>query len=170
MAWIDFLENGVYGAAGIFAEVQEACPKLVAKGRSSLEPKLGVARIIGKFAVQGAEKEIRKRTDLVVEELSDIIALLLGDGSSSPIPDSDVPLIHQAGNRSDDLMVSNLSVANISADDLPIAGYETLSAQQVIKRISSLGLEELDLLEQFERSHRNRLSILKSVSAKKSKF
>ncbi len=41
-----------------------------------------------------------------------------------------------------------------------LAGYDTLSASQVVRRLESLGPEELTALQRYEASHRNRHTIL----------
>jgi hypothetical protein len=41
-----------------------------------------------------------------------------------------------------------------------LAGYDTLSASQVVRRLESLGPDELRAVHQHEASHRNRRTIL----------
>jgi hypothetical protein len=49
-------------------------------------------------------------------------------------------------------------------DRLPIDGYESLAASQVVARLGSLGMVELDVIEAFERAHRNRRTVLGRIA------
>jgi ferritin-like metal-binding protein YciE len=51
--------------------------------------------------------------------------------------------------------------------DLPIAGYDTLNAGQVIKRLPRLSQDELQAVERYERAHRNRKTVLAKIEALK---
>jgi hypothetical protein len=44
--------------------------------------------------------------------------------------------------------------------DAALAGYDTLSASQVVRRLESLGPDELRAVHRHEASHRNRRTIL----------
>jgi ferritin-like metal-binding protein YciE len=47
--------------------------------------------------------------------------------------------------------------------ELPIAGYDRLNAAQVVKRLERLSQQELEAVERYERSHRNRSTVLRKV-------
>ena len=46
------------------------------------------------------------------------------------------------------------------SSDLPIAGYDQLSARQIVDRLGSLTAAELALVEAYERSNRRRQTVL----------
>jgi len=46
---------------------------------------------------------------------------------------------------------------------LPIAGYDTLNAGQVIKRLPRLSADELGTVAEYERGHRNRSTVLRRI-------
>ena len=48
-------------------------------------------------------------------------------------------------------------------DDLPIPGYDALSASQVVQRLSGLADDELDAVHGYEAAHRNRRTILGKI-------
>ncbi len=48
-------------------------------------------------------------------------------------------------------------------DDLPIPGYDALSASQVVQRLSGLADDELDAVRGYEAAHRNRRTILGKI-------
>jgi hypothetical protein len=166
------METGLFGIAGVVAELKESFPKLVEKGRSSLEPKLGMAKFVGQFAVTRFENELQKRTDTTVDQVTDFVTLLFGQSKDNGQTQSyeDRSDTSAEGER---LTPGNArsngfgGVKGIDADNLPIVGYRTLSAQQIIARLNSLNASELDQVEQYELIHRNRASILKSVASKR---
>lgn len=172
--WQELLETGLYASAGAAAELQDALPRLVDKGRSALGPKIGIARVIGQFAVNGAEKEIHRRSDSVIGQVSELITLLFGNSSSNNAePDESVDSCHEAekGNsgRVKDSTIIGRTAAG-SPEDLPIGGYTTLSAQQIIARLENLSNAELDGIANFELAHRNRASIARAIAAKRHKI
>jgi hypothetical protein len=52
----------------------------------------------------------------------------------------------------------------VDVDDLPIAGYDSLSASQVVGRLATLTADELDAVEYYESAHRSRRTILAKVA------
>lgn len=166
------LETGLFGIAGVVAELQESFPKLVEKGRSSLEPKLGMAKVVGQFAVARFENEFQKRTDSTVDQITDFVSLLFGQSRDSGQTQSYEDTT-EASAEEERLTPGKArsngfgGVKGTDADNLPIAGYRTLSAQQIIARLDSLNASELDQVEQYELNHRNRASILKSVASER---
>ncbi|TAN25082.1 MAG: hypothetical protein EPN30_05365 [Actinomycetota bacterium] len=170
----EIIETGMFTIAGVVAELQESLPKIVAKGRSTLEPKLGMAKFVGQFAVTRFENEFQKRTDSTLDQLTDLVSALFGFSKGQDEHDSS-SADHSAsdGAASVESAVSGTRTAPkgkaSDADDLPISGYRTLSAQQIIARIDSLNQSELDAIVKYESMHRNRASILRSVDAKREK-
>ncbi len=63
--------------------------------------------------------------------------------------------------------VSHLSVAPDTdapgSDELPIPGYDALSASQVVERLAGLGRDELDAVHAYETAHRQRRTILGKI-------
>jgi hypothetical protein len=50
-----------------------------------------------------------------------------------------------------------------AGDSLPIPGYDTLSASQVVERLAGLSADELDSVRTYEGAHRNRRTILGKI-------
>ena len=48
--------------------------------------------------------------------------------------------------------------------DLPVQDYDALAASQVVPRLATLSVEELDAVRRYERAHRNRQTILNRVA------
>ncbi len=168
----EVLESGVFAIAGALAELQDSFPKLVEKGRSNLEPKLGMAKFVGQFAVSRLENEVHKRTDSAVDQISELLSLVFGTRETQQQPDTSNSEADSVTENASEAPVAARSngfggVGNPDADALPISGYRTLSAQQIIARLDSLNSRELDQIEQYESRHRNRASILRSIAAKR---
>lgn len=56
------------------------------------------------------------------------------------------------------------SPSELSADDLPIDGYESLAAIHVVERLGSLTDHDLRLILGFENGHRSRRTILAKIA------
>lgn len=54
-------------------------------------------------------------------------------------------------------------IAPPTADQLPIEGYEELTAQQIVARVPRLTQGELDRVRAYERENRNRATILQAI-------
>jgi hypothetical protein len=52
----------------------------------------------------------------------------------------------------------------LPADDLPIEGYDQLSARQIVDRLGALTGPELALVERYEQQHRGRQTILLRIA------
>ena len=55
-------------------------------------------------------------------------------------------------------------VETVSADELPIDGYDDLAARQVVDRLDDLDAADLGRIETYEREHRNRSTVLGKIS------
>lgn len=167
----ELIETSVFGIAGVVVEVQESLPKLVAKGKSTLEPKLGMARFVGRFALNRLENEFQKRSDSTLDQITDIVSTLFGlskeqyDDAKSE--DTKSPASGESLSFERTVTTAAPAGKGGDADHLPIDGYRTLSAQQIIARLDSLNLSELDAIAHYESKHRNRTSILRSVDVKR---
>jgi hypothetical protein len=63
-----------------------------------------------------------------------------------------------------------VTVSEVVAEaDLPIPGYDSLSASQVVGRLAALTGEELDVVERYEAAHRSRRTILAKVAQLRSR-
>jgi hypothetical protein len=52
----------------------------------------------------------------------------------------------------------------VGVDDLPIDGYDDLAARQVVDRLAALAPAELDVIDAYERAHRNRSTVRGKIS------
>ncbi len=142
------IDLSVAAPVGVAVAVVEELPELIAEGRRRLELQLGNALVVGRFVVNKKQRDLSQR-----------LSGLLGNGSSSKAPDGGVgPVEAPAPPPGAERPVPDPAAAAIVGRAL--ADYDTLSASQVVRRLESLGPEELRAIQRYEASTRNRRTIL----------
>ena len=95
----------------------------------------------------------------------------------SPKISKDLPLLNVAVAKTRDAIqfidlqyrsFSNSAASIVKA--LPIAGYDTLTANQVVQTIKGLSAEEIHTVRLYEANHKNRTSVLKACEKQLRKF
>ena len=128
--------------------VVEELPELIAEGRRRLELQLGNALFVGRFVVNQKQRELSARLGRAPGQRR------AAEGERRrrrrrcrrpPPPGPERPAPDPA------------AAAIVGG---ALADYDTLSASQVVRRLESLGPEELDAVRRYEASTRNRRTIL----------
>jgi hypothetical protein len=132
---------------GVAVSVVEEIPELIAEGRRRLELQLGNALFVGRFVVTQKQRELSARLDGLFSN---------GTGAAAPEPDAAPEPEPESGGM--ERPAPDPAAAAIVGGAL--ADYDTLSASQVVRRLESLGPEELDAVRRYEASTRNRRTIL----------
>ena len=132
---------------GVAVSVVEEIPELIAEGRRRLELQLGNALFVGRFVVTQKQRELSARLDG-----------LFGNGNAPEADEPDPTTESQAAAPPPERAAPDPAAAVIVGGAL--ADYDTLSASQVVRRLESLGPEELDAVRRYEGSTRNRRTIL----------
>ena len=138
----------VAAPVGVAVSVVEELPELIAEGRRRVELQLGNALVVGRFVVNKKQRDLSQR-----------LSGLVGSGSPPKAPDGGAGPVHAptpppgAGRPAPDPAAAAI-VGRALAD------YDTLSASQVVRRLESLGPEELQAVQRYEASTRNRRTIL----------
>jgi hypothetical protein len=132
---------------GVAVSVVEELPELIAEGRRRLELQLGNALFVGRFVVNQKQRELAARLDG-----------LLGNGAQQRVADADGAAEPAPAPPGPERPAPDPAAAAIVGSAL--ADYDTLSASQVVRRLESLGPEELDAVRRYEASTRNRRTIL----------
>jgi hypothetical protein len=140
------LDVCLFAPVGVAVTVVEDLPDLIAKGRRRVELQLGNARVVGRFVVNRSQREVSERLD----DLLGNGTVAATRGSAEPQTAAETPPDH----RPPPDPAAEAIVAGALAD------YDTLSASQVVRRLESLGPEELDAVRRYEGSTRNRRTIL----------
>jgi hypothetical protein len=155
------LDLFVFAPVGVAVTVAEDLPALIVKGRRRFESDVRNARLVGKFVVTHGQRDVVGR----------VSRLLYGDAPAPPTPpESAVPTTAAAPAAAAGVPASakpasgspkpTADPADAITVDAALAGYDTLSASQVVRRLESLGPDELRAVCRHEASHRNRRTIL----------
>jgi len=145
------LEVLLFAPVGVLLTVAEDLPGLIAKGRKRVDQEISNARTVGAFVVRFGQKDLTRR-----------VGQLFGQDA----PDRPTPV----GATDDDRVVAPgpptatpkpvPDPADSAVIEQVFAGYDTLSASQVVRRLESLEPDHLRAVHRYEASHRNRRTIL----------
>ncbi len=142
------LDLCIVAPVGIAATVVEELPELIGEGRRRVELQLGNALVVGRFVVRKKQRDLSRaprrppgqrvapRRRRAATSTADPPAPAAGPQRPAPDPAAAV-IVGRA-----------------------LADYDTLSASQVVRRLESLGPEELQAVQRYEASTRNRRTIL----------
>jgi hypothetical protein len=131
---------------GAVVSVVEEIPELLAEGRRRLELQLGNALFVGRFVVHQKQRELSARLEG-----------LLGNGAPSHPAEANGAAVGAPPPGPERPPPDPAAAAIVGG---ALADYDTLSASQVVRRLESLGPEELDAVRRYEGSTRNRRTIL----------
>ncbi len=139
------LDLCVFAPVGMAVTAVEDLPELIDKGRRRVELQLANALVVGKFVVTKTERRVAGH-----------IGTLLHNGESDrpepargPAPGSAAAPVRPVPDAAAGAVVGSA-----------LADYDTLSASQVVRRLESLGPDELRAVQRYEASTRNRRTIL----------
>jgi hypothetical protein len=183
------IELAVFVPIGIAASVVEELPALAEKGRERLNKQLRVARMVGKLTVVQAQRQVGKVTGSAPPRAAGppkpgaARAEAAGQSPSTggrrsqaaPAPavsaprgrpDGDVQATPASGEATapDDAAAAGLAAEPPDVLSLPIPGYDTLAASQVVQRLGSLRADELDAVRRYEVATRGRRTILHRIA------
>ena len=128
----------------------EDLPGLVVKGRRRIELQIANARIVGRFVVNKSQRSVSERFGGFLHNegapptrgAPSADAAAPAAGRPAPVPDAAAGAVVEGA----------------------LADYDTLSASQVVRRLESLGSDELRAVQRYEASTRNRRTILNRAS------
>ncbi|HUF85669.1 MAG TPA: hypothetical protein VMQ81_13890 [Acidimicrobiia bacterium] len=158
----------LYAPVGLVFSARELLPKLAEKGRSQL----GMAKMIGQFAVQQGQTEAgkvlgqaQKQALSSLEQLAGRPAAPRTNGPSAngaapkPAPVIDVEVVDAPAVPTPSPSAGVLT-SGPEAVTLAITDYDSLSASQVLPRLNGLSADELEAVRSYEAAHRGRKTIL----------
>jgi hypothetical protein len=176
----------VFAPVGVALTVVEDLPGLIGKGRQRFETDVQNARVLGKFVVTHGQREVVERvgkllhredadTDAGRAATDDAADESTGPGTVTPLaggaatasPSSSTPSSSTPSSWAPPPSAPpapdpkpHADPADVLIVEGALAGYDTLSASQVVRRLESLGPDELEAIHRHEASHRNRRTIL----------
>jgi hypothetical protein len=154
----------LYAPVGFLFSAREMLPKLAEKGRAQL----GMAKMVGQFAVQQGQTEAGKAFDKAQKQAMATLEQLAsfnkpdapttngaaGNGASNA-PTAPAPVVEARVVETPAAPTSGPEAAELAIPD-----YDSLSASQVLPRLSGLSAEELEAVREYEAAHRGRKTIL----------
>jgi hypothetical protein len=168
------LDVCVFAPVGAAVTLAEELPEFVEKGRRRVELQLGNARVVGRFVVHKGRRDLAGRLEEILNngvaaaraaeeaERADEAA-----GSRQPDASAAVPVTPGAPDANALMAPAPRTAPDPVAEATvrrSLSDYDTLSASQVVRRLESLGQEELRAVQRYEASHRNRRTILNRAS------
>jgi hypothetical protein len=174
----DYLVYAPLGAALVF--VDEA-PRLAQLGRERVEKRVAVARLVGRFAAEEARRRLGAPwSDPSREELrpsgesprpsflahNDVVSPPATASRSAGTSDHGLrtrPSGSEAAGKTTSAQSSS-PAANVAGRELPIPGYDTLAASQVVERLASLTAAELEAVRRHESATRRRRTVLHKIA------
>jgi hypothetical protein len=151
------LDVVLYAPIGVALEVQRRLPELVRDGRRQAEQRVVLARFIGRMAVHVGRQELNKRLTAMRQPAPAAAPAVVVDTTATETVTRAAAETATRPERVEGLV-------QVAVEDLPIAGYDSLSASQVVGRLASLSADELDAVESYESTNRSRRTILAKVT------
>lgn len=184
------LDVFVYAPIGLLFEARDVVPKLAERGRGQVT----LARFFGRYAIQLGQAEAERilkanrsqpeepvgrrpepppaptstKVDdgITVEDTAKADNTAKGDSTAKAdkaAKGAKVPPV--AATPPEPVTApSPAPEATPAADELPIPGYDTLSASQVVPRLDALRPDELEAIRAYETAHRGRRTILNRIA------
>jgi hypothetical protein len=142
------LDACIFAPVGVAVTVMEDLPGLIDKGRGRVEQEISNARVAGEYVVGQLQRRLTERLDGIVHSDNGPVqepAEEPADAGASfhPTPVRPAP-----------------DAADTATVGAALADYDTLSASQVVRRLESLGPDELRAVQRYEAATRNRRTIL----------
>lgn len=162
------LELLVYAPLGLALTARDQLPSLIERGRQQVNSQLGLARMMGQYAVAEGEKKVRAGA----EQVASTVGTLLDQAQAPPATTAVAPPRPSAASSaaagepapSPNGHAARPKGAAAVGDHLAITGYDTLSASQVVQRLAGLAPEELEAVRRYEEETRGRRTILSKVA------
>jgi hypothetical protein len=144
------LDLFVYAPLGLAFSAGEVFEELAEKGRQQVI----AARMLGEYTIKHPES------------VAGVLGLPLGRAEPASAPESPEP---PAAPAPEAVEASGEGNGQVPAPprptaDLAIPGYDTLSASQVVQRLTGLSEDELEAVRAYEEAGRHRKTILTKVS------
>ena len=170
-----------YAPIGLLTLAQRELPQCLATAQTRLDNQISLARIVGKVAVKKGRRELGRRLHHgTTSEQGDIEATPTASisiptststsVSTSPSPSPSLPL--SLPTRKPTRSLPAVLIAAVAQSPLlrepiaglPIEGYDSLAASQVVLRLGSLTRDELVAVQTYEHGHRARRTILGKIN------
>lgn len=158
------LDVVLFAPVGLVVELQRLVPELAREGRTRVDQRVTLARFVGRHAVRVGRGAVEQR--LAALRTSSPSPPRGSAAAESTEPTSAPPTIVDASKKAPAPARPGSTVETLQ---LPITGYDSLSASQVVSRLGALTTEELSVVAAYEEAHRRRRTVLGKVEQLRSR-
>lgn len=166
------LDACVYAPIGFALEARSLLPRFVDRGRNQIV----LARVVGKYAVRKGTRATEGRFNQAQEQMLGVLRLVhsaepesdhdatseTATGEADTSAGSNGSTVSGNGNHAGAPAARNTS--DVDTATLAIPDYDSLSASQVVPRLESLTIDELELVRRYEAETRGRKTILNKIA------
>jgi len=153
------VELFVYAPVGLAYEYHDVLPKLIKRGKSQVQ----IAKFLGTMAAKQGQKTVEGRLEDVIDAASSTVAQGITDVGArvglAPDPNRDSSGEAPADRVADD------SEELLDDRPLPIAGYDDLTAKQIVALVPDLEPSQRGRVQAYESAHRARKTILAKLAS-----
>lgn len=155
------IDLALYAPVGLLTLAQQELPGLIATGRTRVDNQLTLARFIGKMVVRQGGNEFKRRMQAAEQARR--------EPPLAPPPEPLALTVVTAAAIDHMPKRSARTAPSLRAgagpeDTLPIDGYDSLAASQVVLRLGSLNTKELESVRRYEERNRSRRTILGKIA------
>jgi hypothetical protein len=165
---LDLLDVFLYAPIGFVYEYRNILPRLIKKGRSQVQLGMFLGRIAASRGGAGAERATADALTTLatvaargITEFGQAVGLAPPEDEAPPI---DVVEVEQVPRPAPKKAVQNkpakTAKKSSSGPRLPIAGYDELTAREIVALLDDLTPAQRTRLRSYETSNRNRKTIL----------
>jgi hypothetical protein len=178
------LDVVLYAPVGLVVSAGEELPRWIERGRAQVSGQIGMARLVGRFAVAQGQREAGKAVRQAAQLLADLgVIPERADTEPPPAEPASGPAGAPAGVAeliddaelpvTGDVVVDGATAvgghprpatATPPGHSLAIPGYDALSASQVVQRLDGLSEGELEEVRAYELATRGRRTILNKIA------
>ncbi len=161
-----FTELFLYAPIGLLYEYKDSMPELIKRGKSQVQ----LTKLLGQMAANKAKGEAKSSAESVLSDTASFLRTVASrleslDHAScceSPCGETATTADKAKSTVQDDAAASS-KTSEQETTSLPIDGYDTLAAREIIQRLSSLQTDELSQILQHEKSNKARKTVLAEI-------
>jgi hypothetical protein len=163
------VEFALYAPIGFALEARRLLPSFIERGKQQVT----MAKVVGQFAVTHGQSTAKQKVGKLQDQAESLLGELgLGPQAAATAEEAsaaaEAPRASSSptsADRPEAVATDATPTAPAPAvGDLPISGYDSLAASQVIPRLAGLTSDELDAVEAYETATRGRKTILGKIA------
>jgi len=150
----------VYAPVGLAYEYHDVLPKLIKRGRSQVQ----IAKFLGTMAAKQGQKTVEGRLEDVMDAASSSVAQGITDvGARVGLAPDPTPT--RAGKAPEAKTSGKTDTSTGDDRPLPIAGYDDLTAKQIVALLGDLEPKQRERIAAYEDSNRARKTVMAKLSS-----